>query len=170
MKKKKTRVWLSVPLEDVDELVSVLKSKAGDNNYIEQLTSEKYKALEQNEEYDRTVGKVNRELEALDKMFKTMQSAGRSPVLRFSPIRQYSLSFGDLGSVNEFKGPTKANFYHYQPRKKLVWLQFKKGDIVNNQYRDNLFPFTLAEARRLKFQTPGNYARQQKEEAVAASV
>ncbi len=39
----------------------------------------------------------------------------------------------------------QATFYHYQPKKKLVWLRFDK--IVNSTYRDNLLPFTLSEVR-----------------------
>jgi hypothetical protein len=38
-----------------------------------------------------------------------------------------------------------ASFYAYQPRKKLVWLQFAKKDVKNpsRDRKDLIYPFTL---------------------------
>ena len=43
-----------------------------------------------------------------------------------------------------------ARFHSYQPRKKLVWLQFSKKDVKNpsKDRRDLIYPFTLKEVRR----------------------
>ena len=68
-----------------------------------------------------------------------------------SKVDQGDLLLDDItgGMVNNIRA-WSAQFYAYQPRKKLVWLQFSKKDVKNPlKSRKNLiYPFTLRDVHR----------------------
>ena len=63
----------------------------------------------------------------------------------FSPkVDQGALSMNNFNLIDHVCAES-ASFYAYQPRKKLLWLQFAKKDVKNpSRDRKNLiYPFTL---------------------------
>ncbi len=78
-------------------------------------------------------------------MFKKMYK-GRE--VFFSEPVSKSQYYTDGVIRNEWVDVRSATLYHYQPRKKLAWLQLPEGKIKACSYRDRLQPMTLAELVR----------------------
>jgi hypothetical protein len=75
------------------------------------------------------------------KMYKGREVFFREPVSK----SQY---YTDGVIRNEWVEVKYATLYHYQPRKKLAWLQLPEGKIKACSYRDRLQPMTLEELVR----------------------
>ena len=85
------------------------------------------------------------EKNAMHLMFKKMYK-GRE--VFFSERVSKSQYYTDGVIRNEWVDVRSATLYHYQPRKKLAWLQLPEGKIKACSYRDRLQPMTLAELVR----------------------
>jgi hypothetical protein len=85
------------------------------------------------------------EKNAMHLMFKKMYE-GREVFFR-EPVSKAQY-YTDGVIRNEWVEVKYATLYHYQPRKKLAWLQLPEGKIKDCSYRDRLQPMTLAELVR----------------------
>ena len=151
--RKRNKISIRLTLEDANELASLLGNSASCLKCYEQLAKEIEEANEHNERFDRIEAEKKAKEEKLHTLFKMMHAArkrGEQRTVHFKPINMSCFTW-DMDFVNQFQSPTKAKFHWYQPRKRVVWLQFEPGDIKRNQYDRNLFPFDLAEAVQLGF-------------------
>lgn len=75
----------------------------------------------------------------------------RGETIYMDELNMVDMSLETVEFVNSFQGVTRGTVYHYQPRKKLLWLKFKKG-VTESQWHDHdgcpLQPFRLSDVRR----------------------
>ena len=67
-------------------------------------------------------------------------------------VSKSDLSFSSLETYNSFHKVTYGIVYHYQPRKKLLWLRFTKKQVTESQWHDNhgnpIQPYRMHEVRK----------------------
>tara|TARA_R100000008_G_scaffold86825_2_gene81888 strand:+ start:1803 stop:2225 length:423 start_codon:yes stop_codon:yes gene_type:complete len=81
--------------------------------------------------------------EAIEDLHKLFKATGEGQKFEFrSPVSMCKV-MTDLSTVDEWVEVTSVRFYHYQPRKRLVWVTVPDGQLKNSQYRDNLQPMKL---------------------------
>ena len=162
MRHKKS-ITISIPLDDAHAMRDMLNEhgltitckddrERNDRN-IELLLNALRKAGLHNQAVDAKLAEKKAAEDKLHQLFSMMRAArkrGDQRTVHFKPINMSSFTW-EMDFVNQFQSPTKAKFHWYQPRKRVVWLQFEPGDIKRNQYDRNLFPFDLAEAVLLGF-------------------
>jgi len=128
-----------------------------DNQVYQQICKETREKIAHNQKVHRLETEKKLAEDKLHNLFSMMEASrkrGNQRTVHFPPITRMSGVWRSSGGIqlnNKFRSPTKAKFYRYQPRKRLVWLQFEVGDIIDNYYDHELHPFRLAEAVMLGF-------------------
>lgn len=81
--------------------------------------------------------------EAIEDLHNLFKATGEGQKFEFrSPVSMCKM-MSDLSTVDEWVEVTYVRFYHYQPRKRLVWVTIPDGQLKNSQYRDNLQPMRV---------------------------
>ena len=89
-----------------------------------------------------------RRAEELHKALKLIRREGKTVFFK-SPVTQSNWVLDTLSFVDEWSDVKTAKFYHYQPRKRLLWIKLPEGSLKNSRYRDNLQPIRLSEAVKM---------------------
>ena len=162
MRHKKS-ITISIPLDDAHAMREMLNEhgltitckddrERIDRN-IELLLNALRKAGLHNQAVDAKLAEKKAAEDKLHQLFSMMRAArkrGDQRTVHFPAITQSSFTW-EMESVNIFNSPTQAKFHWYEPRKRVVWLKFKPGDITNSLFDDDQYAFDLSEAVLLGF-------------------
>ena len=153
--RKRNKISITLTLDDAADIKFL--TKADDTqaalNLYEQLAKKIEEANEHNERVDRVEAEKKAAEDKLHQLFSMMRAArrrGDQRTVHFPAITKSAFTW-EMESVNIFNSPTQAKFHWYQPRKRVVWLKFKPGDITNSLFDDDQFAFDLSEAVQLGF-------------------
>lgn len=80
-----------------------------------------------------------------NQMHQKIRGLKKGDKIYFKSPYSGSTMMTDFSCMNIWKEVTHATVFHYQPRKRVLWLAIPEGQLDKGQWRDNLQPLHVSE-------------------------